>query len=488
MALVPDEAWAKCLSALKGKLFSQSYDTWLKPLVCKRFDAAVVVLQAPHSFSAGWIEENYVKDIRQVVRHLFQITPQIQLIVSNPPAPEAASAPPTPRGEQTNLWQLAQKTPTLPLKPLVPVGNIPKVQGSDGLSLPVILNPEYTFDSFVVSACNELASTAAQTVAKGPGKTPFNPLFIYGGVGVGKTHLLQAVAEYCLKRGTARSPLYVTSEQFARDFVTALKDHQTLQFAKFYRQAEVLLVDDVQFFQGKERMQEEFFHTFNTLHNQGKQIIISSDRAPEELGGLQDRLLSRLHWGLVADIQPPDLETRIAICQKKAEARGLVLNDGVAEYIANQVRSSVRELEGVIKRLVFLSENLRTTLTLDVVEQTVHTMRVSTVAQQATLMTIERVLQAISTYYRIPVAALVGKSRRSDIVAKRQLAMYLCKALTEDSLRAIGAAFGARDHATVLHACERFEERLTKDASAGADRNAILSALGRSHGPSLPKS
>jgi len=477
MSLVPDDAWAKCLSALKGKLFSQSYDTWLRPLVCTRFDTSAVVLEAPHSFSISWIKEHYLKEIRQVIRQLFNLTPEVEFVVngadqSSGAAPVSASG----TAEQTTLWQLPQKTPAAPLKPLAQVGPLPNVAGSDGFSLPVMLNPEYTFESFVVSSTNEVAHSAAKTVADSPGRTPFNPLLIYGGVGLGKTHLLQAVAAQCLQQGTAKKPLYVTSEQFARDFVTSLKEHQTLQFAKMYRQADVLLLDDIQFFEGKERMQEEFFHTFNTLHNQGKQIVLSSDRPPEALGGLQDRLLSRIQWGLVADIQSPDLETRIAICQVKAESRGLVLTDGVAEFIANQVHSNIRELEGIIKRLLFLVENLHTKLTLDVVENAVRTMQVSAPDQ----VTLARIQEAVASHYHLPLVALVGKSRRSDLVTKRQLAMYLCKMLTGDSLRAIGAAFGGRNHATVMHSCRMFEERLSEDPSLLADYTAVLSALGYS--------
>jgi len=464
VTLAPEDAWARCLSTLKGKLFSQSYDTWLRPLKCRRLDAERVILEAPHSFSVSWIEQHYLKDIRTVIRQLFSVAPEIEFTVNG-----------QAKVEQAGLWDTAPESHVA--APPRTVGHVATTATSGGNGASAApqfdINADYTFDSLVVGNCNEVAVTAARTVADVPGRTPFNPLLIYGGVGLGKTHVLQAVANRCLERGTTR-PLYVTSEQFGRDFVTSLKENQTLQFAKRYRGADVLLIDDVQFFQGKERMQEEFFHTFNTLHIQGKQIILSSDRPPEALGGLQDRLLSRIQWGLVADIQPPDLETRIAICQKKAESGGLELTDGIAEYIANQVSSNIRELEGIVKRVLFLVEKLNAHLTLDVVEQAVRTMRVPAVDQ----LTIARIQEAVANYYRVPIAALIGRGRRSDLVVRRQMTMYLCKTLTGDSLRAIAAAFG-RDHATVFHACQKFEEDLAHDPALLAEVNAVTMALGR---------
>jgi len=466
-----DKPWAMCLRSLKGKLSAQSYDTWLKPLKCQRFDAKTVVLEAPHSFTVSWIGEHYLRDIKSAIRHHFDITPQIEFTVR-----------PATQNEQPNGW-------TPPLEPgngngehieisIAPDDSAVAVHSADESDTTLTFNQNYTFSSLVVGSCNEVAFSAAKTVAETPGRTPFNPLVIYGGVGLGKTHMLQAIANQCLKNGTARRPMYVTSEQFTQDFVTSLKEHNTLQFAKRYRTADVLMIDDIQFFQNKERMQEEFFHTFNTLHDQGKQIILSSDRPPESLGGLQDRLLSRIQWGLVADIQPPDLETRIAITQSKAESEGLHLTDGIAEYIANQVRHNIRELEGIVKRILFLVENLHTKLSLEVAERAVRTMRTAAPTEQ---VDIARIQEAIAAHYHVPMASLVGKTRRSDIVSKRQMAMYLCKQLTGDSLRAIGSAFGGRDHSTVLYACRKIRKAIAEDAELLAELTAIATSLGCEH-------
>ena len=471
----PGDAWARCLTALKGKLFSQSYNTWLRPLTCRSFDARRVVLEAPHSFSVSWIEEHYLKDIRKVIRQLHGVTPEVELVVGG-----------QQQVEQANLWQLPgnahsgapftapRLSPPLTDQPTVTVSSA-SVPSGNGSNVTLTLNGDYTFESFVVGSSNEVAFTAAQTVAAGPGSTPFNPLLIYGGVGLGKTHILQAIAESCVRSATAARPLYVTSEEFGREFVTSLKENRTLQFAKRFRQADVLMVDDVQFFENKERMQEEFFHTFNTLHTQGKQIILSSDRPPEALKGLQDRLLSRIQWGLVADIQPPDLETRMAICQKKAESGGLAISDTIAEYIASQVQSNIRELEGIVKRVLFLVEKLHAKLSMEVVERALRTGRTVAPPEQ---ITVARIQGAVASHFHMPPSGLMGTSRRADLVLKRQLAMYLCKVYSGDSLRTIGEAFGGRNHATVMHACQKFQRRLLADPTLLVEVNSVAAALG----------
>jgi chromosomal replication initiator protein len=400
---------------------------------------------------------------------LCNINPKIEFVLSASSTEKDVSST---FFEQAALRQVSSSLPLESNKPMN--GSVAVISSQDPRSTMFGINREFTFDSFVVGSNNEIAHSATKTVAKSPGRTPFNPLLIYGGVGLGKTHLLQAVANLNFDSGGAKNAIYITSEQFVREFVTSLKENRTLQFAKQYRQADILLVDDIQFFQGKERMQEEFFHTFNTLHSQGKQIILSSDRPPEALGGLQDRLLSRFQWGLVADIQAPDVETKIAICEKKAEATGLHLESRVTEFIATQVRSNVRELEGIIKRLLFLVQNHNAKLTLDMVENAVRTMRLSTPEP----VTIKRIQEAVAFHYGVPVEMLIGRGRRADIVIKRHLAMYLCKILTVDSLRTIGTAFGGRDHTTVLHACERFQRALIEERALVIEMNAVSASLG----------
>ncbi len=481
----PVDAWAKCLTSLRGKLFSQSFDTWLRPLHCQRFDEDKVVLEAPHAFSVSWIEEHYLKDIRSAIRKTYGHSPEVVLTVSGDRTVE-----------QSNLWQGPGGTVSAPIRPADEEGprkefvsstvsardRSPEdddtalpVTGDDGDdAVSVTGDAAYTFESFVVGPSNEIAFNAARTIVEAPGKTPFNPLLIYGGVGLGKTHMLQAIAAECLRNGTATSPMYVTSEQFGREFVTSLKEKRTLQFAQRYRKADVLMIDDVQFFEKKERMQEEFFHTFNTLHSQGKQLVLSSDRPPEQMTGLQDRLLSRMHWGLVADIQSPDLETRMAICQKKAELGGMDLSLSIAEYIARKVESNVRELEGIVNRVMFTVGKLHTKLSMEVVDKAVNVGR----AAKPKVVNIGTIMEAVAAHFHMPPSALTGASRRADLVLKRSIAMYLCKVYTGESLRAVGDAFGGKSHATVRHACQKLAERMTSDPTLLIEVNSIANALG----------
>ena len=488
----PEEAWTKCLAELRKMLLSQSYDTWLKPLRCLRFDSEQIVLHAPHSFAVSWVAENYVSRIQKVARHLFKIDPAVTVDMapdadlqpdsadiwgSQPAAPKAApSSPPAPEvAPRHGGANGGDRTPSA--APAVDTTGRHGFGTPDPATIPIPtpdLRPEYTFETFVVGQYNQMAAIAAQNVAGEPGTASFNPLLVYGGVGLGKTHLLHAVAHATRGAAHTKRVLYVTSEQFAQDFVTSLKEGKTLQFARAYRSVDVLLLDDIQFFEGKERMQEEFFHTFNTLHTQGKQIVLSSDRAPENLAGLQDRLLSRIQWGLVADIQRPDLETRAAICQRKAELCGLDLPFRFAEYIAEHVSASVREIEKVVHKLVFQIRSMNAHLTKELVEAAVG-KGITRKAQQVSIL---RIRDVIANRYGMPTSALLGKSRRSDLVARRQMAMYFCKLFTTDSLRAIGQGFGGRNHATVLHSVRMFEQRLENDTYLRREANAVAEELG----------
>ncbi len=472
------EAWGLCLEELQTILYPQSFDTWLKPLVCKRFDGEEVLLHAQNNLTARWVEEHYLTTIRTTIKKLHRITPEVRVIANG----QNGDKP-------TNLWQTPENSPETIIEPPPSTTNTTNhPQETDEIapySTATAINSDYVFDSFVVGHCNEVAFSAARTIAENPGRTPFNPLLIYGGVGIGKSHLLQAIANECQRNNRGRVA-YVTSEQFTREFVAALGRKTTLQFSRRYRETDVLLVDDIQFFEGKERMQEEFFHTFNTLHGQGRQIVLASDRAPDQMQGLSDRLLSRIQWGLVTDIEPPDLETRTAICQTKARLGGIELDIDMAEFIASHVHENVRELEGVVKRVLFFVERFNRSLTRDVIEQAVealrggaeHIRRAGEDRGRPRRVDAMTIVDAVAEQAHMDRATILGKSRKAEIVQNRQMAMYLCKALTPLTFRAIAAEFGGRDHATVVHSCRKFTERCRRDPSLLWEAKLIAKKLG----------
>ena len=321
------------------------------------------------------------------------------------------------------------------------------------------LNPRYIFDNFIKGDSNQLARAAGLAVANNPGGTSFNPLVIYGGTGLGKTHLMHAIGNHAIALGKARRVCYVSSEKFTVDFVEAIQSDRVNEFSQYYRSMDLLIVDDIQFFSGKEKTQDNFFHTFNTLYQSGKQIVLSSDVPPKELKGLDDRLISRFQCGLTADIQAPDLETRIAILQEKAQENGLDLPPDVIELIATNVTTNIRELEGCLVSLLARAslENREVTVGLakDVLRMVVQDMRAP--------VSIEYIQKTVSSYFDLPIDLLRAKTRKQEVVGARQLAMYLSKDLTSSSLKTIGLHFGGRDHSTVIHACQTVEDRIKSD-------------------------
>jgi chromosomal replication initiator protein len=365
------------------------------------------------------------------------------------------SAPP----EETPVF-----TPTPTVLPERPVAEVAET---------IALNPRFTFDSFVVGNSNQFAYAACKAVAEAPGKTAFNPLVIYGGVGLGKTHLLQAMAWYALRNGTASSVLYVSSEKFISDFINSIQNNKTSEFSNAYRNVDLLLVDDIQFFANKERTQEEFFHTFNTLHQRGKQIVLTCDRVPRELRGLEERLISRFLWGLVTDMQPPDLETRVAILQKKADNDGVLVPNDVLLFIAQHIKSNIRELESCLIKLLAYSSLTGCEISVEMAREVLHDLIHATRRS----VTIESVQETVSDYFDIPSDMLRARTRKKEIVVPRQVAMYLCKHLTDSSLKTIGLHFGGRDHSTVIHAYQTIQEKVEQNDRLRHDVEAILSRL-----------
>lgn len=339
----------------------------------------------------------------------------------------------------------------------VPVKNPFAIPGLQETSVDPQLNDSYTFERFIEGDCNQLARGAAWAISQEPGATRFNPFLVYGGVGLGKTHLIQAIGNYVehLDAGN-RTVLYVSSERFTTEFVRAIQNNRINEFSMFYRQIDLLIVDDVQFFSGKEKTQEEFFHIFNALHQAGKQIVLSADRAPREIDGIEERLLSRFQWGLSADVQPPELETRIAILRRKAEDDGIELPEEIIEFMAHNIKSNIRELEGALIRLMAHASLHKDDLDLSLAKDVLSDL----VSERRSDLTVEEIQRIVCEHLSVEEDSLRGKTRKRDVVRARQIAMYFCKQRTDHSLKTIGLHFGGRDHSTVIHSNKRVEEQM----------------------------
>ena len=373
-------------------------------------------------------------------------------------APGAERSPTSPQGNQ----QAASQQPTGEDETATeepPVSNPFAIPGIQKAEVDSRLNDGYTFERFIEGDCNRLARSAAWAIGQEPGQTSFNPFLVYGGVGLGKTHLIQAIGNYVLGRPSEASVLYVSSERFTTEFVQSIQRNRISEFSMFYRQIDVLIVDDVQFFSGKEKTQEEFFHIFNALHQSGKQIVLSADRPPREIEGIEERLLSRFKWGLSADMQPPGLETRIAILQRKAEDDGIELPQEVIEFIAHNVKSNIRELEGALIRLLAHSTLHKRDIDLALAKEVLRDLMEDTKVN----LTIEEIQRIVCEYLDIPEDLVRAKTRKREVVRARQIAMYFCKDLTQHSLKTIGLHFGGRDHSTVIHANNTVEDQIETD-------------------------
>ena len=432
--LAPESVWDRCLEIIKENVNPQSFRTWFLPIVPIQLNDSLLTIQVPSQFFYEWLEEHYPKILRSALSQVIG----------------EGSKP-----VYTILEKDENGSPT-------PVQNTKKPLGMY-MGDDTQLHSRYTFDNFVEGRSNQFAKAAALAVAEAPGETSFNPLVFYSGVGLGKTHLIQAIGNFAKARNSARRILYVSSEKFTIEFINSIQNNRTTEFSQIYRNVDLLLVDDIQFFMSKERTQEEFFHTFNTLHQKGKQIALSSDRPPKELHGLEERLLSRFQWGLVADIQPPDLETRTAILQQKAELDNIDLNMEIIEYIATNVTSNIRELEGALIKLLAFSSLKGMDIDLDLAKMVLKDI----VSFKRKDISIEEIQRVVCQYYDIPDDLLRGKSRKKEIAFARQFAMYLSKQMTHYSLKSIGLHFGGRDHTTVIHAIRTMEKILKKNNQNG---------------------
>jgi chromosomal replication initiator protein len=453
LSLAPEALWNECLTILKGRVNSQSFKTWIEPIAPARIEGAVFFMTVPSQFFSEWLEEHYFSLINEVLTMVSGREYSIEYIAAADEREPVEISVEAPNARTQNPFDGGAAAGLEPQRPQAP----PQVTIRPPLS-PTI-NPRYTFSNYIKGESNQFARAAALAVANNPSGTSFNPLVIYGGVGLGKTHLVHAIGNHLLATGNDRRVLYISSEKFTVDFVEAIQRDTVTEFSTFYRSVDLLIVDDIQFLAGKEKTQDIFFHTFNTLHHLGKQIVLSSDRPPKELKGLNERLISRFQWGLTADIQPPDLETRIAILMTKSGDDGIELPHDVLEFIATNVTSNIRELEGclisLLARASMESRPVDLALARDVVR--------SIVGEVRTHLTIEEIQRVVCAHMGIPEDLIRAKTRRQEIVNARQIAMYLSKELTNSSLKTIGLHFGGRDHSTVIHAYQTVEDGMKVD-------------------------
>ncbi len=438
--------WNRCAQALAAELPDAQFNTWVRPLQAIETTAELRLL-APNRFVVDWISAHLLQRIKDWVRQQAPESP-LQVTIEVGEKPEIR----VPATEETPALRSNRRSGV-------------EIVGAR-------LNPDSTFDTFVVGKSNQLAKAAAQQVAENPGKA-YNPLFIYGGVGLGKTHLMHAVGHAILERNPQAKIAYVHSERFVSDMVKALQHNQMNDFKAAYRSLDALLIDDIQFFAGKERSQEEFFHTFNALLEGQQQVILTCDRYPKEVDGLEERLKSRFGWGLTVAIEPPELETCAAILISKGEAAGVRLSQDVALFIAKRIRSNVRELEGALRRVIANSRFTGQPITLDFTKEALRDL----LSLQARLITIENIQKTVADYYKVRVAELLSERRSRSVARPRQIAMALSKELTSHSLPEIGDAFGGRDHTTVLHACRRIKELRDTEQRIAEDYTNLLRTL-----------
>jgi chromosomal replication initiator protein len=441
------EIWDQILQKVEPKIPNESFLTWFGPLKCLKMDAGILHVGVPNQFFYEFLETHYRKHIHTALAEVSngEIRLQFQIL------------------HDSNLTEPAVEIQSAAAK----TNKDPKYDERTQL------NPRYIFDNFVEGDGNSFAKASALAVAEAPGKTPFNPLFIYGSTGLGKTHLIQAVGNFSYMNNKTQRVIYVTSEKFMSDFIFSIKAYKTTDFSRFYRSVDLLLLDDVQFFQGKERTQMEFFHTFNSLYQAGKQIVLSSDRPPKELDDFDKRLISRIGWGLVTDIQPPDYETRLAILQKRADMEGIFIPEEIADYLARYFVDNVRELEGALIRLVahcsITGTDLNLKLTQDIFRDQIRT--------SAANINVELILQKVAEYYQIPLDSLIAHNRKKEVVWARQVAMYFCTVLTNSSLQSIGVHIGNRDHSTVIHARDLISKKMSSNDMVRSDIENLQSKI-----------
>lgn len=475
-----DKIWEDCQSVLSDKLAPPIYKAWFEPVkagsITTTENQTVLTLEVPNRFFYEWLEKRYSELLSQTVDSVTGKKTVISFEIDENATMEEEGFESTPP-PISNQFHGIDRAGMAPAKGVpgfrVPVSTRRPVNASYDHKHE--LNESYTFDTYIEGDCNRLARSAALAIAENPSSSSFNPFLIYGGVGLGKTHLAQAIGNHALANGWRGKILYASSEKFTTQFVQAIQQNRIGDFTQYYRNIDLLILDDIQFFDGKEKTQEEFFHIFNTLHQAGKQIVLSADRPPRDISGIEERLLSRFQWGLTVDVQPPDLETRIAILQEKAETSNLVIENEVVDYIARSVKTNVRTLEGALVRLIAHSNLHNRRIDLDFTREVLRDL----VDHKPAPLDIEVIKRIVADYYRLDVDLLSAKTRRREVVQARQIAMFCCKQFTQQSLKTIGLRFGGRDHSTVIHACRCVEDRISVEPGFREEMDHVLSMVSK---------
>ena len=449
--------WNDCLEIIRENVGEENFSTWFKPIVPLRVDGDVLTIQVPSQFFYEWLEEHYVPILRKAVHTILGPTGRLEYSVivdsgnqQNPPV--SVNYPNGMRKSSINSTGSDDYSPFT-------------FKALDPRTINSRLNQSYSFDNFVEGDCNRLARSAGVAVAKKPGVTSFNPLMLYGGVGVGKTHLVQAIGNEIKNNLPDKIVLYVDQNDFTNQFLGALQNHKLQEFQNFYLQVDLLILDDVQFLAGREKTQEMFFHIFNQLHQSGKQIIMTSDCPPRDMKGFQERLLSRFKWGLTADLQEPDFETKLAIINRKMQADGLEIPTEVTEYLAYSVDTNLRDMEGVLNSLIFHATLLKKEIDLELAKEVMKNI----IKEIQSDVSVDFIQKTVSEFFKVELESLKGKIKKREFVIPRQVAMYFCKRYTQLTLALIGENFGGRDHSTVIHALESVEDMMKTDANFKAN-------------------
>ena len=462
--------WSTCLARFEQELPAQQFNTWIKALRCEETqgDETALRLIAPNRFVLQWVRDRYLPRVNELAQEFYgsAVTITLGLPAASSPAPAASTA-------STNAPAASPATASVvPEEPVAAPRAAPRVPSPASAYDKTRLNPDFTFDTLVTGRANDLARAAAIQVATNPGIS-YNPLFVYGGVGLGKTHLIHALGNAVYRHNPDMVIRYVHAEDYYADVVRAYQQKSFDVFKRYYRSLDLLLIDDIQFFNNKNRTQEEFFHAFNALTEAKKQIVITCDTYPKDVTGLEDRLISRFDWGLTVQIEPPELEMRVAILRKKAEAEAIAVNDDVAFLIAKNLRSNVRELEGALKKVLAFARFHGREINLDLAKEALKDL----LGAHNRQITLESIQKTVADYYKVKVADMHSKKRTRAVARPRQAAMWLAKELTPSSLPAIGEAFGGRDHTTVLHACRTISDLRLKDPQINHDLHVLIQVL-----------
>lgn len=447
--------WTDCLDVVKQSVGEENFNTWFRPIVPLSVEGDVLTIQVPSQFFYEWLEDNYVPVLKKALNTVLGPTGRLEYSVivdsGNMNNPPVSVHYPNGMGNKRSAINGSGNNEYSPFT----------FKALNPLTVNSRLNPTYTFENFVEGDCNRLARSAGVAVAKKPGITSFNPLMLYGGVGVGKTHLVQAIGNEIRNNMPSKIVLYVDQNDFTTQFLNALQNHKLQDFQNFYLQVDLLILDDVQFLAGREKTQEMFFHIFNQLHQSGKQIIMTSDCPPRDMKGFQERLLSRFKWGLTADLQEPDFETKLAIIHRKMQADGIDIPTEVAEYLAYSVDTNLRDMEGVLNSLIFHATLLKKDIDLELAKEVLKNI----IKEIQSDVSVDFIQKTVSEYFKVDLESLKSKIKKREIVIPRQVAMYFCKRYTQLTLALIGENFGGRDHSTVIHALESVEDMMKTDSN-----------------------